>query len=336
MTKSKGGLGRGLEALIPNFAPAEETPVVEKPKKKSAQRKKTTNRTSPKKANRSSIEDMSSNMATEEILYCPVSSIRPNPDQPRRHFDEETLAELSASIKENGILSPLLVVAMDEGYMLVSGERRLRAAKLAGLDQVPVLVRDMDDRDRARLALVENVQRSDLSAYEEAQAYEHLMRAYGYSAADLADRVGKSRPYVANLVRLLQLPQEVLTLLAAGEISAGHARVLLRLEDAGLQRDLAKDAADSGLSVRALEAVVADLLSTDWPEVETNVSEHITEVQAHTRSHNRWQPVAMQLSEKLQTNVRITGSGKRGRLTLEFYGEEDLMRLFDVLGIELR
>ncbi len=298
MAKNKGGLGRGLDALIPD------------------------------------LPDLLNEPQTDgDIIEAPVNDITPNPSQPRLHFDEAELQELAASIKESGVLSPLLVVERNGVYQLVSGERRLRAAKIADLETVPVIVRELSDEDVAQLALVENIQRADLTAYEEARGYERLMNEFGHSAAELADAVGKSRPHVANTVRLLQLPESVLALLADGSLSAGHARTLLRLDDPALQLSLAQDAIRNGQSVRALEALVADILAP-FPGDETDEK---VAVRSHSRQSNkRWHPIQQQLSEKLQTNVRIGGNDKKAKLSIEFYGEDDLTRILDILGIELK
>lgn len=298
MANKKGGLGRGLDALIPDLP-----------------------------------ELLNEPQSSGDIVNAPVADVVPNPLQPRLHFDEADLQELAASIKESGVLSPLLVVERDGGYQLVSGERRLRAAKIAGLETVPVIVRDLSDKDMARLALVENIQRADLTAYEEARGYERLMKEFGYSAAELADAVGKSRPHVANTVRLLQLPEPVLQLLADGSLSAGHARTLLRLDDPALQLSLAEEAIRNGQSVRALEALVADILAP-FPD---DAADESIKVRSHSRQSNkRWQPIQQQISEKLQTNVRVSGDDKKAKLSIEFYGEEDLTRILDLLGIELK
>lgn len=296
MTKSKGGLGRGLKDLIPDL-----TEVLQ--------------------------EEVSDGVQVQMVA---VNKIEPNPEQPRLHFDEEELAELAESILNQGVLSPLLVTKVKKGYQLVSGERRLRAAKKAGLKKVPVLVRDLTPLQIAQLALIENVQRSNLTAYEEAMAYARMMNQHHYRAQDVADLVGKSRPHVANMVRLLQLPDEVLTLLEEGELSAGHARALLRLEDQEMQYSLANEAVKMQMSVRGLENLIADILAPIDPK-ETTVP-----VKGHIRRiHPEWQPIATQLSEKLQTSVRFQGDQKKGQLQITFYGDEDLTRILDALGIEL-
>jgi ParB family chromosome partitioning protein len=241
----------------------------------------------------------------------PLTAIRPNPQQPRRRFSEESLAELAASIREKGLLQPLVVRPKGDGYELVAGERRYRAAILAGLTEVPALVRDLTDQEALELALVENLQREDLTPLEEARGYQALL-GMGLTQEEVAKRVGKARSTVANALRLLQLPEEVLAALEDGRITAGHARALLMLEPEdrlwGLKEILAK-----GLSVRQAEAL-RDRLSRERKAPEPS-------------------PLALELSRHLGLPVRVVG-GKRGRVVIHYRSPEELAALLERLGYQ--
>lgn len=301
MAKNKTGLGRGLSALLPE-------------------------------------EDFTELQATDtdehkQVLAVAPSNIAANPWQPRRTFDEEALQDLTASIRTHGILSPLIVTRLDEEqYRLVSGERRLRAAQRAGLTTVPVIVRDFTDDEVAQLALIENVQRDDLSALEEAQGYRQLMEDYGHTAKAVADLVGKSRSYVANLVRLLQLPEPVQQLLDEKHLTAGHARALLALDAPDMQTDIATDIVQRGLSVRAVEQLVQDIKAPLLPEASEKAPD-ASRRNAYSDDAT-FKAVSDQLTAQLQTRVRIRHSGKNGRLEIDFYGADDLQRILDTLQIE--
>ncbi len=215
--KKKSGLGRGLSALLEDISapPAADSPGVTR---------------------------------------LAISAIQPNPDQPRRHFDADAMAELVASVKAHGILQPILVRARQGGHQIIAGERRWRAAQAAGLHDMPVIIRPLDDRQVAEIAIIENIQRSDLNAVEEARGYSKLIADYGHTQAALADIVGKSRSHVTNLLRLLDLPPSVLALVESGQISMGHARALVGSAD---PEGLAQRVVKGSLSVRALEALIA-------------------------------------------------------------------------------
>jgi ParB family chromosome partitioning protein len=244
--------------------------------------------------------------------WLPIAEIAPNPWQPRTRFDDETLTELVASIREQGVIQPLLVRRGKNGWELVAGERRLRAARLAGLDSVPVVVRDLDDRQALEIALVENLQRQDLDPLEEASAYERLMRDFGLTQEEIAQRVGKSRPAVANTLRLLQLPEPVREELRRGSLSAGHARALLALSSPSEQIALAREAVRRRLSVRSLEARIQ---ARNRPRPRPPRSDvHVAELEST-------------LSRSLATRVRIAGSAQRGRISIEYYSAEELERL---------
>lgn len=266
----------------------------------------------------------------EKIDYVDVALISSNPWQPRKHFDEEALIDLKESILEHGILSPLLVTKADKGYFLVAGERRLRAAKLAGLQEVPVIVRDFEQKTMAELAIIENIQRENLSPIEEALAYQELIDEYGYTALTLAERMGKSRAYVANLIRLLKLPERLKTYVLENKLSGGHARALLSLNDEDSMLDMAELVIKNGLSVRALESLVKESVFSF--NLEKNVKKN--QKKKPKNKSNYLAHVERQLEEYLQTKVNIQKGKKEGQVNIRFYGEEDLTRLLEQIGLE--
>ena len=257
--------------------------------------------------------------ADEPVTTLPIDRLRPNRLQPRSLFDEQALEDLAASIRMQGIVQPLIVTPEGEGsYSIVAGERRWRAARRAGLESVPVVVREVvDDRQRLELALVENLQRSDLNPIEEAEAYLALQESFGLSQDEVATRVGKARPTVANALRLLKLPEEIRELLRAGRLTAGQARPLLALKPEE-QVELGRRAAAQGLSAREVERLVAVPRPPAAPKPPTPVEVHAA-------------AAAETLTRRLQTKVEIQRKGKGGVLRLHFHSEEELMRLYDLL-----
>ena len=247
-----------------------------------------------------------------------IDQIARNPWQPRVHFDDAKLQEMAASIREHGVVEPLLVRARGDGFELIAGERRLRAARLAGLESVPVVVREMDDREVLEVTLIENLQRADLAALEEATAFARLMDEFGATQEEVAKRVGRSRPAVANTIRLLALPEAVREELRQERLSAGHARALLALESAAEQTALAREAVRRGLSVRQLEAIVRARLAPAKPKQSATRDLHVADVEK-------------QLMKSLGTRVRLVGRGQRGRIVIEFFSPQELERLLDRL-----
>lgn len=260
------------------------------------------------------------NEATRSL---PVSHLKPNRFQPRLQFDETALSDLVESIRSQGVIQPIVVTPdADGGYMIVAGERRWRAAQSAGLQQVPVVVRAVSgEREMLELALVENLQRSDLNPIEEALAYCALKEEFSISQDEIATRVGKARPTVANSLRLLKLPQPVQDLLRNGKLSAGQARPLLALESARDQIALAQRAVDQSLNARRIEQLVAG--SRDRPARPTAATEDPSDI--HSAA------AAEELTRRLQTRVEITRSAAGGQITIFFHTEDELMRLYDAL-----
>lgn len=258
----------------------------------------------------------------EQTNRLPIQKLEPNPDQPRREFDEEALMELADSISQHGLIQPITVRPLDTGfYQIIAGERRWRASRMAGLTEVPVTIMEADDKTAAQLALIENLQREDLNPLEEAKGYETLMETYGLTQEEAAGSVGKSRPAVANALRLLKLPKSVLSLVADGSLSAGHARALIPLESEKLQKEAATRILDGQLSVRQTEALVKRLLKPEKaPAVKDPLQvDYIKECETS-------------LSKTLGRKVSILPGKKRGKFELEYYGDEDLQQLIDLLS----
>ena len=284
MAKKTRGLGRGLEALLPD---AEE-------------------------ALSSGVQEIS------------LGDIDPNPDQPRRSFSEESIAQLAQSIREQGVLQPILVTPQNGGrYRIVAGERRWRASRAAGLDKVPVIVRDLDVIQQMEIALIENLQREDLNPIEVAQGIRSLMQQCGYTQETVANRLSKSRPAVANLLRLLTLPEEVIELVRQGSLSAGHARVLAGLDDNARKLALAKETIEQGYSVRQLEALAAAAKAE--PEKQpapkpkkAALPAELTELESRIR-------------ETMGVRATLTGTVKKGKIVLQYYSQDELEHLNDLL-----
>ncbi len=270
------------------------------------------------------------------LLDIPVASVSPNPHQPRVHFDEETLSELSASIAEMGVLQPILVRPLDDGaFELIAGERRWRAAQRAGLATIPAVVRMTDDVSSVEQALVENLHRQDLTALEEAAAYQQLLDEFSLTHDQIATRVGKSRSAITNSLRLLGLPPAVQRLLADGQLSAGHARALLGTPDRIRQEQLAREAAAGGWSVRMVEdAVRAETVElSDGPPLSDHESETAPVDGAGLTPATRLRPPGLLelehlLAEHLDTRVSVQMTAKKGRVTIEFADLEDLERIY--------
>jgi ParB family chromosome partitioning protein len=288
MSTRKGGLGRGLDALIPS------TPVTA--------------------------------VTTGEVIAqtgeVDINSIAPNPRQPREVFDEQMLNELSASIKEVGVLQPPVVRSVGNGkYELIMGERRLRASKLAGLKTIPVIVRQTPDNELLREALLENIHRSQLNPLEEGSAYQNLLNDFGFTHDELAAKVGKSRPAISNALRLLNLPTSVQRRLAAGVLSAGHARALLTLVDSDQIEKLAARIVAEGLSVRDVEEIVA----TGQAELKP------TKARAQKLNAPRLKEIGDELSDKYDTRVTVELGKSKGKIVIEFADAADLERINKLL-----
>ena len=249
-----------------------------------------------------------------------VGDIGPNPFQPRTRFDDVALRELSDSIKVSGVLQPVLVRRHADGYQLVAGERRLRAAQLAGLEKIPAILREVDDREMMELALVENIQREDLNPIDEAKAYKSLVSTVGLTHDELSERVGKQRSSISNALRLLGLPVEVQDMVSRGTLSAGHARALLALDSGGDQLAAARYVQAKGFSVRRTEVFVARRLRRGHNK-------------AHTKKLGGFGEWETKLQQRFSTRVTIARGRKGGTVVFEYYGDQDLERLLEAWGV---
>ena len=261
-----------------------------------------------------------------QFAEIPVGDISPNPRQPRQEFDEQDMAELVHSVREIGVLQPIVVRRKPEGagFELVMGERRWRATQEAGLETVPAIIRETTDDDLLRDALLENLHRSQLNPIEEAAAYQQLLEDFGATHEELADRIGRSRPQVSNTIRLLKLPPLVQRRVAAGVLSAGHARALLGLPDAPAMERLAQRIVAEGLSVRATEEAVVLFQDPGDPKKPA--------APRNTARHERLDYLATSLADRLDTNVKITLGARKGRVSIEFASVDDLNRIMDVIN----
>lgn len=267
-----------------------------------------------------SVEDISTGNSTTKVK---LLDIEPNREQPRKQFDEEALSELSDSIAQHGVLQPLLVRPMpDGGYQLVAGERRWRASRMAGLTEVPVVIRDLTDAQVAELALVENLQRENLNPLEEANGYKELSDKFGYTQEKISEIVGKSRPSIANALRLLNLPEDVQEMVSTGSLSMGHARAILSLPDDKMKTDLAKLVIQNDLSVRETERIARNMVK-EAPK------------KSKAKKRNPYYDEAeLALSEVLGRKVKITKSSKKGALEIEFFDDADLKKLLKIFDNE--
>jgi len=327
------GLGRGLGSLIPTAPSADvprdgrpDTPGVEVPRfgAPRAQDGSTDGRTpaASAAAPEAAPEDGTGPVAGAYFAELPLGRITPNRVQPRQVFDEEAMAELVHSIREVGLLQPVVVRRTDDtSYELVMGERRWRAAQAAGLEAIPAIVRETDDNDMLRDALLENLHRSQLNPLEEASAYSQMLEDFGCTHEDLASRIGRSRPQISNTLRLLKLSPAVQRRVAAGVLSAGHARSLLAVDDPELQDRLAQRVVSEGISVRGLEEIVA---VGDTGSNKPRVTRRRPTAPGLT-------DLAERLADRLETRVKVDLGKSKGRITVEFASLEDLQRIVDVM-----
>ena len=260
----------------------------------------------------------------EGSLTLPISQIQPGLNQPRKRFEPEALAELTESVRTHGMIQPITVRRLGSGYyQIIAGERRWRAAREAGLSEVPAMVIEADDRTVMELGLIENLQREDLNPLEEARGYETLLKEYGLTQESVAQRMGKSRPAIANSLRLLALPESILSMLESGTLSAGHARALLNLPTEALQLALAKRVTEEGLSVRQTEALAKRLSKA--PKETPKKDDHKAEIAMYLAD------VEKNLSNRFGRKVKVTNGRKKGKIELEYYNADDLEALLTAL-----
>lgn len=261
------------------------------------------------------IQNGDMEVESQEQSKIPVDQIRPNPYQPRKVFDDEALKELSSSIKQHGVFTPILVKKSIQGYDLIAGERRLRASKLAGMQDIPAIIVDFDDQEMMEIALLENIQREDLNVIEEAKAYEKLIQRLNYTQEQLAHRVGKSREHITNMLRLLKLPEDVQDYVVNKQLSMGHVRALLGLKTEASMRKVAKQAIEQGLSVRKVEQIVKD---TNHKKPQEKPKEDIFIKAAKEK-----------LQEYFQTSVSVS----KNAISIHYENKEDLNRILEILNL---
>lgn len=302
----KRGLGRGLDSLFGSFD--EEDEVVEK------------------KSYKEEILDNNLNkeaVVEEVVVGTPkeidIGLIDRNPDQPRKKFDEDALNELAVSIKSHGVIQPIIVKKVNDRYIIIAGERRYRASRIAGIKTIPCIIKDYSEQEISEIAIIENLQREDLNAIESAKAIKNLIEQYHLTQEEVADKIGKSRPAVANTLRLLSLPDAIITLVETNKISAGHARALLTVEDPTKQKELALMIIEKGLNVRDIENIIKNLDKVKPTIIQKEKSLEIKDFEEKIR-------------RVLSTKAEIKGDDKKGKIIINYYSKDDLNRIYDILN----
>lgn len=308
--KKARGLGKGLDAL---FGDAEVSLIT----KNVTEKKEPTVQAEDKEKKAEAIEEPASNSGIE---YIDINNIKPNSKQPRKTFDEEKLQELASSIEAHGLIQPVVLRKVDNGYEIVAGERRWRAARIIGIKEIPCIIKELTDEENMLLAIIENMQREDLNPIEEAEGISQMIDTYGLTQEEVSRSVGKSRPYITNSLRLLKLSEEVRKYVSHGMLSAGHARALAVISDENKQIKLAELAIKEGLSVRQVEKLAQEN------------KDDKTKTRAKARPKNAdVRRVEEDLKNVLGTKVNLSQRGKKGKIEIEFYSKEDLERLIDLL-----
>lgn len=290
----KRGLGRGLDSLFGEFE--DESSEVKK-----------------------EVEVKVEQVVVNEPKEIEIGLIDRNPDQPRKVFDEEALAELSSSIKNYGVIQPIIVREDNGRYIIIAGERRWRASRLAGLKTIPCIIKDYTEQEISEIAIIENLQREDLNPIESAKAIKSLIQQYNLTQDEVADKIGKSRPAVANTLRLLLLPDSIITLVESNKLTAGHARALLAIDDPLKQKQLAIQIVEQGLTVRDVENIIKHL---NKPKLEKVVKEKSLELKDFED----------RIKRVFSTKVQIKGNEKKGKIVIDYYSKDDLDRIYDILN----
>lgn len=290
----KRGLGRGLDSL---FGEYEEE----------------------KQENEVKVQTEVRQIVVNEPKEIEIGLIDRNPDQPRKIFDEDALKDLAMSIKQHGVIQPIIVKETFDRYVIIAGERRWRASRLAGLKTIPCIVKDYTDKEISEIAIIENLQREDLNPIESAKAIRNLINQYCLTQDEVADKIGKSRPAVANTLRLLSLPDSIISLVETNKLSAGHARTLLSVNDSKKQKELALLIVEKGLTVREVEKIIKDL---NKPVQERIIQEKSLELKDFENSIKR----------VFATKVQIKGNDNKGKIVIDYYSKDDLNRIYDILN----
>ncbi|MCI7248495.1 MAG: ParB/RepB/Spo0J family partition protein [Clostridiales bacterium] len=299
MAKKARGLGKGLDALFGDMEVSVEP--------------------SSKEEESSAVHDIEAAETHEGIKYIDINNIKPNANQPRKTFDEGKLEELADSIREHGLIQPLVVRKSTNGYEIVAGERRWRAARKIGIKEIPAIVRELSDEENMLLAIIENMQREDLDPIEEAEGISQMIETYGLSQEQVSKSLGKSRPYITNQLRLLKLPEEIRKMVSDGRLSSGHVRALITIDDEEKQIKLAVQAVEQGLSVRQVEALA---------KANKNVKKSKAAKKKKSADVKR---VEEDLKVALGTKVNLNQNGKKGKIEIEFYSKDELERLIELL-----
>lgn len=299
MAKKARGLGKGLDALFGDMEVSVEP--------------------SSKEEESSAVHDIEAAETHEGIKYIDINNIKPNANQPRKTFDEGKLEELADSIREHGLIQPLVVRKSTNGYEIVAGERRWRAARKIGIKEIPAIVRELSDEENMLLAIIENMQREDLDPIEEAEGISQMIETYGLSQEQVSKSLGKSRPYITNQLRLLKLPEEIRKMVSDGRLSSGHVRALITIDDEEKQIKLAVQAVEQGMSVRQVEALA---------KANKNVKKSKTAKKKKSADVKR---VEEDLKVALGTKVNLNQNGKKGKIEIEFYSKDELERLIELL-----
>ena len=293
----KRGLGRGLDSLFGEYSAEEPAEVKEK------------------------VVEKVEKVVVNEPKEIEIGLIDRNPDQPRKIFEESALKELADSIKNHGVISPIIVKENEGRYVIVAGERRWRASRLAGMKAIPCIVKNYTEQQISEIAIIENLQREDLNPIESAKAIKNLINQYNLTQDEVADKIGKSRPAVANTLRLLALPENIITLVENNKITAGHARALLAIEDSAKQKEIALSIIENDLTVRDVENLIKVL---NKPVVEKPVKVQSLELKDFTD----------RIKRALSTKVEIKGDDNKGKIVINYYSKDDLNRIYDILNKE--
>lgn len=291
---SKRGLGKGLEALFSAYS----------------------------NENENIVDEIQGKLNANKVVEIEISKIEVNPNQPRKIFNEDALKELAESIKQHGVIQPIIVIEVDGKFMVIAGERRLRASKLANLSTIPCIIKNYTERQIKEIALIENLQREDLNPIEAARAIKQLMEEYDSTQEVVAEKIGKSRPAVANLLRLLSLNHNVLKLVEENKISAGHARVLVVIEDENLQISLAQKVVDRQMSVRELEELVKSFNAKNTKSAEKIIEEN-----------RELEEFIEEMQRIFATKVTINGGDRKGKIIIEYFSRDDLDRIYDLIRL---
>lgn len=303
----KKGLGRGLDALFSTFNDEEEDVKVERQPEQ-------------KEVVKEVIKEVVVEKQGDGVIELDIKKVDPNKDQPRKSFDASSLKELSESIKQHGVIQPIVVNEQDGRYMIIAGERRFRASLAAGLKTIPAVIKHYNDRQIKEISIVENLQREDLNPIEAARAIKELMEEYNFTQETVADRIGKSRPAIANTLRLLSLTPEVIALIEKNKLSAGHARCLVVVDNPIKQAELANKASDGKMNVRDLEKLVKEYLNPKPVKPKTRVVQSL-ELKELVRDMER----------VFKTKVTILGNDKKGRIYLDYFSRDDLDRIAELV-----